>query len=98
MIYITTRSGIFTSSFHDDPIIMFLSVKSVARRSQSMPEHALKAAIRTNNTSGNDTDEEDDLVHKQNGMKNNFGKSTTPKVDKSRSRLVRQQDLGSRIH
>eukprot|EP00026_Physarum_polycephalum_P008916 Phypoly_transcript_09021.p1 GENE.Phypoly_transcript_09021~~Phypoly_transcript_09021.p1 ORF type:complete len:475 (+),score=106.50 Phypoly_transcript_09021:51-1427(+) len=70
-------------------------VKSIARRSQSMPEHALKAAIRTNNTrGGNDTDEDGDLAHKQNG-KSNFGKPTIPKVDKSRSRLVRQQDVGS---
>jgi hypothetical protein len=71
-----------------------LAKKSIARRSQSMPEHALKTAIRTNNTRGNDTDEEEDNV-KQNGVKNT--KSTT-KTDKSKSRLVREHNVGSSIY
>lgn len=54
-----------------------------------MPDHALKAAIRTNNARVNDS---------SNGIKSIPTKATTPKVDNSRSRLVREQKVGSRIY
>ena len=68
--------------------------KSIARRSQSMPEHALKAAIHTNNTRDEDANKGGN-ANKYNGVED--GTSATPKIDKSKSRLVMQHNIGSRI-